>query len=97
MSGSNKISLAAKLSGLALCTFMTACGQSNTETISQDKDSPKQAKTINQEFIDLAAKSTLSEQDCHFMRTVKRTPFIEDDKSPAMEKAKISFLNRCMG
>jgi len=103
MSGSNNISLAAKLSGLALCTFMTACGQSSPETTASQAatSSPdKVTVTINQQLINMASdfaqkKTTPSEGDCRYMLASTLTTPVQQDKSKAMNTAKDIIFNIC--
>ncbi|OFW88791.1 MAG: hypothetical protein A3J37_00890 [Alphaproteobacteria bacterium RIFCSPHIGHO2_12_FULL_45_9] len=103
MSGSKNISLAAKLSGLALCTFMTACGQSSSDaTVPQaPASSPdKVTVTINQQLINMASdfakkNTTPSEGDCRYMLASTLTTPVQQDKSEAMNTAKDIIFNIC--
>lgn len=103
MSGSNKISLAAKLSGLALCTFMTACGQSSSDATAPQAPASSPDKvtvTINQQLINMASdfankEVTPREEDCRYMLASMMTPSVQQDRSIDMEEAKEFILERC--
>lgn len=103
MSGSKNMSLAAKLSGLALCGFMTACNQSTQEPVVQQPSASAAdtaAITPNQKFIntafDIAKKNeTPRAEDCRYLLANTLMPAIQKDNSGNMQRAKDIVLDRC--
>lgn len=93
MSGSKNISLAAKLSGLALCTFMTACGQSSPETAAVEQSTALNVKLVN--MAAKAAKVQPTQEECNSMISYLLIPSIQKDDTPEMNKARLIIGTRC--
>ena len=86
MSGLNYTALAAKVAGLALCGFMTACGQSNKEATEKPQapslDKYIMSKEIGAGITEMAlaaeAKNINPNQaDCNYMLASIRAPGVE--------------------
>ena len=99
MSERKNTTLLSTIAGLALCGFLTACGEAKTETpITKPDVSARKTMTINEELIIRAREAQTkdpSADDCREMIAKIMTPMVQTDRSPEMEAAKDIVFTRC--